>query len=500
MMGSEDQDEQVPVRTLRKSAKRVAAGSVGVALLTLVCYRTHFDFASAIPLYMLLVVLQSLTGDFWSSAVISVLAAGCLDFFFTEPLFFWRITHPLDSLALLAFVFTALVITSLVSRVRKEARSSKLHKDRLDRLYQLSQELLALEPDAMMSEKFLNPLHRLFGVTAVCILNADTADLHDLGDSRLELANKTRETYIRGLDLNDPESHLSVRCLRVGTKMMGAVGFEGLREPGETADSLTALTATLVERTNAFRKTSAAAAAAQAAVYRSALLDALAHEFKTPLATILAAAGGIREAGPLASEQLEMAETVENEAAQLGSLTSRLLRTARLDSEEIRPRREIIDLTSLIAHIADPYSARSPDRRIVLTIRREKVDVLADPELLRLTLNQLIENACKYSQAGSTVTIEIEQQNDFVTVKISNSGSSIPFDERSRIFERFYRGAEAKRSTSGSGLGLYIARKIALAHGGGLDLETAQVSNDCVTFCLKIPCVREEVDHATTVN
>jgi two-component system sensor histidine kinase KdpD len=230
------------------------------------------------------------------------------------------------------------------------------------------------------------------------------------------------------------------------------------------------------------------------------MLDALAHEFKTPLATILAAAGGLREAGPLASEQLEMAETVENEAARLGSLTSRLLRTARLDSEEIRPRMEMIDLSSLIAHIAAQYSARSPDRQIVLTNRREAVDVFADPELLRLTLNQLIENACKYSQPGSTVAIDIERQDDFIAVKVSNSGSSIPFHERSRIFERFYRGAEAKRSTAGSGLGLYVARKIALAHGGALDLETEQPSNNAVTFCLKIPCIKEEVNHAVTVQ
>jgi K+-sensing histidine kinase KdpD len=81
MMVSEDQDKQVQVRTLKKSAKRVAVSSVAVALLTLVSYRAHLDFASAIPLYMLVIVLHSLTGDFWSSAVISVLSAGCLDFF-----------------------------------------------------------------------------------------------------------------------------------------------------------------------------------------------------------------------------------------------------------------------------------------------------------------------------------------------------------------------------------------------------------------------------------
>ncbi len=195
-----------------------------------------------------------------------------------------------------------------------------------------------------------------------------------------------------------------------------------------------------------------------------------------------------------------MADTVESEAARLGSLTSRLLRTARLDSEEIRPRLELIDLTSLIAHITTQFSARSPDRLITLTNRREAIDVQADPELLRLTLNQLIENACKYSLPGSTVSIEIERLDDFIAVKVSNSGSSIPLDERSRIFERFYRGAEAKRSTSGSGLGLYVARKIALAHGGALNLEAELKSNDSVTFCLKIPCITEEVNHAVTAK
>jgi len=423
-----------------------------------------------------------------------------MDFFFTEPLFSWRLAHPLNALALIAFVFTALVITRLVSRVREEAQSSKLQKERLDRLYQLSQQLLALEPEAAKGEKFLEPFHQLFGVRAISVFDADMAELQTVGGSQCDLAGKTRAAYMRGDDLNEFGSPVYVRCLRVKGKLTGAIGFEGLQDPRETGGSLAALVATQVERANAFRRASTAAAAAQAEVYRSAILDALAHEFQTPLATILAAAGGLREAGPLGSEQLEMADTVENEAARLGSLTSRLLRTARLDSEEIKPRRELIDLTSLIGHIATQYSVRSPDRRIVLTNRREAVDVLADPALLRLTLNQLIENACKYSQPGSTVTINIERQGDLVAVKVSNNGSSIPFKERSRIFERFYRGAEAKRSTSGSGLGLYVARKIALAHGGALDLETSERANDSITFCLKIPNIKDEAQHVLTAK
>src|SRR5216683_3730045 len=94
---------------------------------------------------------------------------------------------------LLAFVFTALVISRLVSRLRDEAKSSRLQKERLDRLYELSQRLLALEPEPTLGVAFLEPFHRLFDVTAVCIFNAETAELQMLGDSRSELADKTRE-------------------------------------------------------------------------------------------------------------------------------------------------------------------------------------------------------------------------------------------------------------------------------------------------------------------
>ncbi len=500
MMVSENREEQVQISGRKGLVKRVGIGSLAVILLTLVSFRAQMEFSSVIPLYTLLVVLQSLTGDFKSSAVISVLSAGCLDFFFTEPLFSWRIAHPMDALALVAFIVTALVITNLVSRVRKEATSATLQKDRLDRLYQLSQQLLALDPEATQGEKFLEPFRRLFGVTAISLFDADTAELNSLGDSQCDLAEQTREAYLRGIDLSEADSPAHVRCLRVRGRVTGAIGFEGLEDGSETSGSLAALTTTFVERTHAFRRASVAAADTQTAVYRSALLDALAHEFKTPLATILAAAGGIREAGPLALEQQEMADTVENEAARLGSLTSRLLRTARLDSEEIRPRVELTDLTSLIAHIAGQYSARSEERRIVVTYPQDAMDVQADPALLRLTLNQLIENACKYSKPGSTVSIEIEPQTDAVVVKVSNNGSSIPSDERSRIFERFYRGADAKRSTSGSGLGLFVARKIALAHGGALDLEARDHPNDSVTFCLKLPNTKDETQYVLTAK
>jgi len=478
-------------------ARYALIGSSAAILLAFICFRIHLDFASVIPLYLLLVVFQSLTGDFRSSAVVAFVSTACLDLFFTAPLFSLRIDHPLNALALAGFILTSLVITRLVARVREEARSAKLQKERLDRLYQLAQQLLGLDPEAPLGEDFLEPFQRLFGIRAVCVFEADSAELHLVGDSQSQLATKTRDTYIRGLDLDDVEARVSVRRLQTSGHLAGAIGFEGLEDPRETSGALTALTAALLERKIAFHTASDAAAAAQTEIYRSAMLDALAHEFKTPLATILAGVGGLREAGPLTADQEGMADTVENEASRLGTLTSRLLRTARLDNEHIRPRLELVDITAVVAHLIKQYSARSSDRAIFLTDGQEQVQALADPELIRLMVGQLIENACKYSQPGSLVTLAIERQCEFVAIRVSNNGSSIPRNERNRIFERFYRGEDARRSTSGSGLGLYVARKIALAHGGALDLETVEPA-DRVTFCLKLPATKDELQHVLT--
>ncbi len=479
-------------RDVQSSVKRVALGGTALALLTFAAFQSHMDLASAIPLYLFAIVLQSLTGDLASSLVAAILSVLCLDFFFTAPLFSFVIHSTRSVIALVAFAFTSLVITKLVSQARREAIASKTQKDRLDRLYRLSQELLHLDPEAAGGHRLREPFQRHFGVTAMCIFDAETTDLRVIGDSDSCLADKTRDAYIRGVDCDEPESRISVRCLRMSGRLTGAIGFQGLHE-ADTASALSALTATFLERTSAFRKAGASAAAAQAEVYRSAILDALAHEFKTPLATILAAAGGLREAGPLEPAQSDMAETVEEEAARLGSLTSRLLRIARLEREDIKPRLELTNASALVSRVVRQYADRSPDRRIVVNAD-DSIEVLADAELLRLALGQLVENALKYSEPGSTIAIRAERQGELAAIQVSNDGSSIPADERSLIFERFYRGVDARRSTSGSGLGLYVARKIALAHGATLELENTAASGRGVTFSLTLPIPKTEVN------
>ena len=482
-------------RRLLRTGQWFLLGSVGLSALTLAAFRLHWGLATASFCYLVLVVSHSLAGDFAASAMLCLVSVGCLDYFFVPPIGSLQIASSLNGLALVSFLLTALIITRLVTQVREKTLSSELQHENLKRLYDLAQQLLELEPEATAGTKFLGPFLGVFGVRSVCLYDGVAPELHQAGNSHDLLRADTQDAFLRGRDKNDADRQIAIRCIRVGGKTTGAIGFEGLQDSALTAGPLSALAAALLERMHAFRRASLAAAEAQTEAYRSVVLDALAHEFKTPLSTILAAAGALREAGSLGPDHMEMAETVESEAVRLGRLTSRLIRTARLEREEIRPWMELIDVSSLVDDIVEQYAKMSTARRFYVVKRCSSSDVLADPELLRLAVSQLLDNACKYSPAGSPVELSLRRESGHIAVRVISCGSSIPVVEKGHIFERFYRGADA-RHVPGTGLGLYVARKIALAHGGGLDLESSQAPGDVTAFRLTIPIPESEGDNA----
>jgi two-component system sensor histidine kinase KdpD len=477
-----------------RSAQWCALGSLGVAIVTWGGFWLHFNFAAASLCYLLVIVVQSLSGDFLACCIVSLVALGSLDYFFTSPILSFRVGHPVNLLALFCFLATALVITRLVSKVRDKAELSYAQHQKTQQLYEVAQHLLAADPREASGALFLEPFRGAFGVRAACLFDAESRELHVAGDSQYDLQQRTRDAFIRGHNDDDRHFGIFVRCIRVSGRITGAVGFEGLEDAPLTAGPLTALAAALLERTHAVRNASQAAAAAQAEAYRSVILDALAHEFKTPLSTILAAAGALREVASLGPEHVEMAETVEAEAARLGRLTTRLIRTARLEQEEIRPWMELTHFTSVVADAVSQCSRVSGDRRINVLERCHPADVLADPDLLRLAISQLLDNACKYSLEGSDVDLIISKQDACISLRVLSTGTPILSSERAHIFNRFYRGIDAARTTAGTGLGLYVARKIAIAHGGNLELDSEPSAEARVAFRMTLPIPESELD------
>jgi two-component system sensor histidine kinase KdpD len=335
----------------------------------------------------------------------------------------------------------------------------------------------------------------VLGSAAVCLFDASTAELGMDGISQYDLAERTRQAYIFGKDTDDAYHEVFVRCIRIGNATTGAIGFEGLPDP-EIISAASVLAAAALERAHTFRHASYETAAAHAEAFRAAILDALAHEFKTPLATILAVIGGIRESR-LEPAQVEMAEMIEFEVSRLSRLTTRLIRTAQLDREDLRPRLKPMDIVPFVAGVVHRYMGQSQERRVEVTSSCPSVEVPADRQLLDLALTQLLDNAFKYSPPASDVTIRVQAEDGFVTTSVRNEGNPIAPDERDRIFDRFYRGARVRNLVSGTGLGLYVARKIAAAHGGSLDLIN-EGSPQGVVFCLKLPMSNHGSDYLST--
>jgi two-component system, OmpR family, sensor histidine kinase KdpD len=481
---------------MRRTTIALLRGVCLLAGLTAVAFRLHLNSAATACLYLIAVVVNCLDCGPWPAAAISLLAVGCLDFFFIEPLFKFTVADPLDIAALAAFLTSSLLVSRLAARARQEANRARSERDRLEDLYELAQRLLALDPLSLDAPTLLDTVAKVFRLEAAVFFDASTAVIHTLGNASEEFIARTRDTYIAGRDSDEPGHSVAFRQLLLAGKSMGALGLSGLEEPHRIAGPIVSLVVAGLERARSVRAASRAVAEAQSEILRAAVLDALAHESKTPLATILTAAGGLREAGPLPPQQAELAEIVEVEAARLSDLSTRLLRLARLDCEEVKPRVGPADLVAVVQVAVERHVRLAPGRRILFECVEAPREAVMDETLYALALTQLLDNACRYSPPDSSVTVKVGACSGFATVSVCNSGEPIPSADREHIFERFYRGTNARRRTPGTGLGLYVARKIALAHGGSLDLAPADPRDPYITFRLAVPLAVEEAQHA----
>jgi len=472
-------------------AAEVAVGSVAIAVVTATCFLVHLNYLIPSFLYLLIVVLLSLKAGYASAVVVSVIAAVCFEYFFIPPVLEWRINDPEDALALLAYLVTSLVITRLAASARSQTRIAEARRNDVARLYETASQLLSLNPELAASPQALRVFRERFGLNAACLFDATTSVMQVDGEPEHGLVQMTREAADQLRDYRDADGWLFVRCFYAEGKLAGVVGFEGRFDDDTAVGPLFALAGTTFERALSFRTASMAAATAQAEMLRSAILDAFAHEFKTPQAVIMAAAGSLRETGGLRAEQMEMADVIESEVWRMTRLTTRLLRMARIDRDEVRPNMEVISLDSLLNHLIRQFRGSTSGKcPISLKIPQEVPNILVDPELMNLAFVQLLDNACKYSTPGTSIVVEVSGGEEFADIFVRNEGGFIREDERERVFERFYRGVETETTASGAGLGLFVARKIARAHGGDLDLHQDRNMKGTTTFRMRLPVVR----------
>lgn len=472
---------------------RVLSGILADALLAAICYRLDLNLATTSLLFLLLVVAQASGGGIASSLIASIAAAGLLDYFFVPPVLNWRIADPFDFVALLVFLSTSLIVSNLASKAREEARRADRQRRSLAHLYEASQRILVLRSDHDAIPLLLRTVREVFGLRAMCLFDGTDAEIYVEGESE-RLAQQTRGRYMMGHDNEEHDLRISARCVYREGRLVGALGFDGLRDPDLTLGPLVTLITATLERAHATQVADRAAAEAKAEVLRAAVLDGLAHEFKTPLAIIVAAAGGIRETGPLSADQHELAESIEEEAARLGQLTTRLLRKADVDTQEPNLKTHEADLAVLAGRVVERYRSQFPVRRIRFERECRSAPAVVDEELLSMALSQLLDNALKYARPRTAIVVRLRPRGSAFDLSVWNSGSIAPA-EKYRIFDRFQRGTDGQHVKSGTGLGLYVARKITRAHGGTLEIDPDGPDAGGVTFRLSLPAPQKESHH-----
>jgi two-component system sensor histidine kinase KdpD len=250
-------------------------------------------------------------------------------------------------------------------------------------------------------------------------------------------------------------------------------------------NAIAALMALAFDRYRAFANESRMETERRTEQLRSAVLDSLAHAYKTPLTAIRAASTGLSEMGHLTAAQAELVGLIDEQAGLLGNLTTRLLTTARLDAGEVSIHAVPIGVAPLIEEVVASLSDRLASMKVDLDIPDERLVLECDRQLMVMLLTQYIDNACKYSVFGSTITIRAVKSRAEIVFSVRSFGPVIPINDRERIFDRYYRATTYSNRAAGTGIGLSVAKRVALIHGGSVWVTSDETEG--TTFFAAIP-------------
>jgi two-component system, OmpR family, sensor histidine kinase KdpD len=210
-------------------------------------------------------------------------------------------------------------------------------------------------------------------------------------------------------------------------------------------------------------------------------LDAVAHELKTPLTSMKAAAGDLLASASPVGRQHELVAIIDEELDRLQALATDAIQMLRIDAGDFKVQRDRYPLAELVGSTLRALQSRLDGHTVIRQIP-DGLLIDVDRDLLHLALRQLLDNAVKYSPPTSTIRIAATG-NGSIEIAVRNSDSTIPEREQSRLFERFYRGTGAGH-VPGTGMGLAIVQQIAQAHGGTLNVSSSPAEGTEFTMSL----------------
>jgi len=462
-----------------------ALGIIAVVLVSALAHWSGGLLSVSVLLYLLIVVPIALLCGFWQAVIVSLSAVFMQGYFTTyQPQAELAAVNPANSVMLLIFVLVALVVSRLSSRVADNVKEAESWGGQVQDLYEFTRRTLEmnlhLEPGAQLAEL----VHEIFALEAVAVFDADLHEVYQAGIWSVDPRELAQNVYYFETTDDDPENGLGRRVVRLGTAPIGSLVVRGDTSP-LTNNAIASLIAITFDRYRAFANESRIETERRTEQLRSTVLDSLAHAYKTPLTAIRAASTGLSEMGHLSGAQSELVALIDEQAGLLANLTTRLLTTARLDAGEVTIHATPVGIASLIEEIVTSLSDRLASMKVNIDLPEDDLVLHCDRQLMVMLLTQYIDNACKYSIFGTAITIRAVHARTEIIFSVHSYGSVIPIADRERIFDRYYRSSNHSNRATGTGIGLSVAKRVALIHGGYVWVTSEE--SEGTTFFAAIP-------------
>src|SRR6516165_1795622 len=464
--------------------------------------------------FLTAVVAVAVRFGLWPSLFASLVSALAYNFFFLPPIYTLTITDPHNIAAFALFTIVALIVSNVGARSRLQTVSAQSRVRAVDTLYAFSRKLAGAGTldDVLWATAYQTAL--MLKVRVVLLLPSngsievkagyppeDTLDEADLAAARWTWENDRAAG--RGSDTLPGAKRLFLP-MHTGRGPIGVVGIDSDR-PGplltpdqrRLLDALMDQGALAIERVHLVEDMDRVKRTVETEHLRSALLTSISHDLKTPLASVLGAAGTLRDlSGRLSeAEKTDLLKTIIDESERLNRFIANLLDMTKLEAGAVVLNTSPHDLREIVGSALRRADKILAHHRVELELGGDLPMLNLDAVLLEQAVFNVLDNAGKYSSEGSTILIRSLRDRDSVVLEILDEGTGIPPEDLEHIFDKFYRVQKSDHVRAGTGLGLAISRGFIEAMKGTI-AATNRKDRSGAVFTIRLPAENPQLDTA----
>jgi two-component system sensor histidine kinase KdpD len=449
--------------------------------------QVYFDLANIIMLFLLTVVLVGVKWGRGPAVAAALINVASFDFFFVPPRFSFAVTDIQYLLTFLVMLAVGLIIGQMTAGLRYQARVASYREQRAGALYEFARDMSSVLQTEQVLEAATKFIEGTFQAK-VAILIPDAQNRLQIPERagmalNVDLRAAAQWAYDKsqpagaGTDTL-PSSEFLYVPLRAPMRTRGVLAIKAsnrrllmIPEQRRHLDTFAALVAIALERVHYVEVAQQALVSMESERLRNSLLAALSHDLRTPLASLVGLAEWLQLTKPeLTGAQRDTARAIAEQALRMNALVNNLLDMARIQSGEVKLRREWQSVEEVVGSALKAAQPALVDHRVDVALPRDLPLVEFDAALIERVLYNLLENAGKYTPAGTAIRVAAEASKGELVITVSDTGPGVPAGQRESIFEKFTRGAR-ESATPGVGLGLTISRAIVEAHGGKIWAE-----------------------------